>query len=239
MKKEQVSLVASAYEIIKRKILSLDFMPGQIISDFTLYKDLEMSRTPIKQALLQLKSDGLILEREGRGYEVRRITEADIVDLFDAREGIECTALKIAMKKGISSEIMNQLLYLNTSVTSSDHERDYEKVFDYDSELHEKLIGASGNSRLIEYYNMILLQLRRMRLLTYFQKTLPSEAAKEHAHIFSAIMEDDVTKAINTLSGHILETKRNYVKILNSRVKSDGDFVALKYLIQNDLQIEK
>lgn len=239
MKKEQVSLVSSAYEIIKRKILSLDFMPGQIISDFTLHKDLEMSRTPIKQALLQLKSDGLILEREGRGYEVRRITEADIVDLFDAREGIECTALKIAMKKRISSEVMNQLLYLNSCVTSADHERDYEKVFDYDSELHEKLIGASENSRLIEYYNMILLQLRRMRLLTYFQKTLPSEAAKEHAYIFSAIMEDDVTKALSALSSHILETRRNYVEILNSRIKSDGDFVALKYLIQNDLQIEK
>ena len=204
-----------------------------------MHKDLEMSRTPVKQALLQLKSDGLILEREGRGYEVRRITEADIVDLFDAREGIECTALKIAMKKRISSEVMNQLLYLNSCVTSADHERDYEKVFDYDSELHEKLIGASENSRLIEYYNMILLQLRRMRLLTYFQKTLPSEAAKEHAYIFSAIMEDDVTKALSALSSHILETRRNYVEILNSRIKSDGDFVALKYLIQNDLQIEK
>ena len=62
MKKEQVSLADQAYEQIKRKILSLGFLPGQVISDFKLREELEMSRTPIKEALMRLESDGLILD---------------------------------------------------------------------------------------------------------------------------------------------------------------------------------
>ena len=238
MKKDQTSLVDTAYEMIKSKILSLDYMPGQVISDFKLHNELDMSRTPIKQALMQLKSDGLIIERGGRGYEVRRITEEDVIDLFDAREGIECTALKIALKKGIPLKIMNDLLYLNQCVTAANNEKDYEKVFDYDSELHVKLIGSSNNKRLIEYYNMILLQLRRMRLLTYFQKTLPGEAVKEHALIFSAISNNEEEKALNILSAHILDTKNHYVEILRNSIKTDADFMVLKYLIGNNLRIE-
>ena len=238
LKKVQTSLVDSAYEIIKHKILSLDLLPGQIISDFTLYKELEMSRTPIKQALLYLKSDGLIQERDGRGYEVRKITEKDIGDLFDAREGIECTALKIAMNKGISASVIQHIQYMNEAVIAANERKDYEKVFDHDSELHVGLIKASGNTRLIEYYSMILLQLRRMRLLTYFEKELPKEAVIEHTVIFNAIIEKNEKLALEALSRHILGTKQNYIKILRNSIKNDGDFIALKYLIDNNLQIE-
>ena len=141
-------------------------------------------------------------------------------------------------KKGIPLKIMNDLLYLNQCVTAANNEKDYEKVFDYDSELHVKLIGSSNNKRLIEYYNMILLQLRRMRLLTYFQKTLPGEAVKEHALIFSAISNNEEEKALNILSAHILDTKNHYVEILRNSIKTDADFMVLKYLIGNNLRIE-
>ena len=164
MKKEQASLADQAYEQVRKKILSLEFLPGQVISDFKLREELEMSRTPIKEALMRLESDGLILDLGKKGYEVRRITAQDIVDLFDARAGIECAGLTIAMRKGMSEATMKKLHSLNEEVRAADEAGDYEGVFDHDSELHVALLEASGNRRLNEYYRMILLQLRRMRL---------------------------------------------------------------------------
>jgi len=238
LKEKQTSLVGKAYESIKEQILELDLMPGQIISDFTLHKEMGMSRTPIKQALMQLKSDGLIVERDGRGYEIRRITEEDVIDLFDAREGIERTALKIAMERGISQETLSELMCLNTSLSNADSQGDYRKVFDIDSEIHVKLIEAAKNVRLIEYYEMIILQLRRMRLLTYFEKTLPEQAATAHLQLLRAIIENDFNTALEILSSHILRTKEHYVSIIRTRIATDDDFRVLKYLMNNNLSVE-
>lgn len=238
METNQGSLADLAYQKLKQRILSLEFLPGQVVSDFKLREELNMSRTPIKEALMHLKSDGLILDLGKKGYEVRRITEDDIIDLFDAREGIECAALKISMLHGISPDVLDHLRHLNTQVAQADEQRDYEKVFDFDSELHVTLLEASGNSRLIEYYRMILLQLRRMRLLTYFEKKLPKEAAKEHSLLFSALAEQNTELALKTLSRHIQGTKEDYVRILRKSIRTDTDFVALRYLIRNNLEVQ-
>lgn len=237
MKKEQASLADQAYEQVRKKILSLEFLPGQVISDFKLREELEMSRTPIKEALMRLESDGLILDLGKKGYEVRRITAQDIVDLFDARAGIECAGLTIAMRKGMSEATMKKLHSLNEEVRAADEAGDYEGVFDHDSELHVALLEASGNRRLNEYYRMILLQLRRMRLLTYFEKSLPRVAVRLHAQIFEAIEAGKKAEALDVLNRHILDTKNDYLRVLETSIHEDADFAVLRYLIRNNLQV--
>ena len=95
-------LVDQAYEDIKNMICNFELIPGQIVSDFTLSKKLGMSRTPIRQALQKLEGDDLIVDASaGKSYQVSPITEDGIIDLFDAREGIEVAAVRIALEKGI------------------------------------------------------------------------------------------------------------------------------------------
>lgn len=237
MKREQVSLADRAYEKIKKKILSLDFLPGQVISDFKLREELEMSRTPIKEALMHLESDGLILDLGKRGYEVHRITAQDVVDLFDARAGIECAGLTITMSHGISDATMKRLRALNEEVRMADESGDYEGVFDHDSELHETLMEASGNRRLNEYYRMILLQVRRIRLITYFEKSLPSVAVQLHTQIFDAIEGGHHQEALAFLRQHILDTKNDYLRVMEESIHDDADFAVLRYLIRNNLKV--
>ena len=87
------SLTNKAYETIRQQIFDFDLFPGQIVSDYLLSKELNMSRTPIRQALMRLKNEGLLEEQIGKkNYRVSTITKEDIQDLFDFREGIETTA---------------------------------------------------------------------------------------------------------------------------------------------------
>lgn len=230
------SLVEDAYKEIRRRILSLDLMPGQIVSDFILSKDLGMSRTPIRQALIQLGNDGLVTDSpSGRGYEVTRITEDDVIDLFDARNGIEVTALKIAMLRGISPRLLDTLQEWNDNVGRADASQDLEQVFDSDQSFHIHLVEASGNRRIISYNSTILLQLRRMRLLSYFQKSLPHEAVGEHAALIGAIASHNVEEAVSILSAHILKTRDAYVQILKTKITSE-EFGVLKYMVANNLK---
>ena len=111
MEIEKKSLVDEAYEKIRQKICDFELTPGQAISDFILSKELGMSRTPIRMALQKIESDGLIRDGgAGQSYFVCEITKEDIIDLFDARKGIELTALELMMKRGVQKE---ELEYLN------------------------------------------------------------------------------------------------------------------------------
>ena len=132
---------------------------------------------------------------------------------------------------------MKKLHSLNEEVRAADEAGDYEGVFDHDSELHVALLEASGNRRLNEYYRMILLQLRRMRLLTYFEKSLPRVAVRLHAQIFEAIEAGKKAEALDVLSRHILDTKNDYLRVLETSIHEDADFAVLRYLIRNNLQV--
>ena len=112
-----ISLVDQAYEDIKNMICNFELIPGQIVSDFTLSKKLGMSRTPIRQALQRLEGDNLIVDAgAGKSYQVSPITEEEIIDLFDAREGIEVTAIRIAAEKGISETRLIELERINRNM---------------------------------------------------------------------------------------------------------------------------
>ena len=73
------SLTNKAYETIRQQIFDFDLFPGQIVSDYLLSKELNMSRTPIRQALMRLKNEGLLEEQIGKkNYRVSTITKEDI-----------------------------------------------------------------------------------------------------------------------------------------------------------------
>ena len=83
------TLVEIAYERIRNKICDFELYPGQDVSDFTLCKELGMSRTPVRQALVQLEHDGLVQNAGvGKSYQVSQITEEEIADIFEAREAV-------------------------------------------------------------------------------------------------------------------------------------------------------
>ncbi len=235
--KKDTSLSDAAYSELKRRILSLELMPGDIVSDFSLSQEIGMSRTPIREAIFRLRGDGLLIEKSRRGYEVRRVTPVDVTDLFDAREGIERTAVEIAIRKGVSDDVIQRLSDLNKRLLAASRAEDFDTVFDLDSELHNEVIIASGNARLREYYASILLQLRRMRLLTYFRKDLPEAAYHDHRRIIEAIGEGDVDEATAVLHSHISGTRDDYLEIMKENIRSESDYAVLRFLMSRNLRI--
>ena len=106
------NLAEEAYTYIKEKLYNFDILPEQTVSDFLLSKQLNMSRTPIRQALQMLKNDGLLEEIPGSSstYKVSAISEEEIQDIFDYREALELSALSLACEKGrIDSSVIEKL----------------------------------------------------------------------------------------------------------------------------------
>lgn len=231
-KESKVSLVEEAYEKIRQKICDFELYPGQEISDFTLSKELGMSRTPIRQALGQLERDGLIYDGgQGRGYLVCEITEEDIRDIFAARECIETMSLKLAMDRGLDGEELEKIEHINKLMEDMDQAGNIKRQFYYDQQFHNQLVLLSGNKRLIRFYESLRIQLSRLRVLSYLERSYQKKAYNDHSRVLSAIKDRDRDGALKALETHIETSREDYCDLLTNRVALDS-YGMLRFLMK-------
>lgn len=224
------SLVDRAYDDVRDKICDFRLYPGQVISDFILSKELGMSRTPIRQALERLERDGLIVDAgAGKSYEVSRITEEEIIELFDARQGIEVMAVKLAVDKGISETQIIEMERMNRNMEAANKEGRIKDNFQYDQEFHDYLVSISGNKKLIRFHDSLLTQLRRMRMLSYLERTYQDKAYRDHQVILEGLRGCDKKMAGQALEEHIESSKHDYLRLLNDKIAMEG-FAVLRFM---------
>ncbi len=227
------SLVDEAYEKIRQKICDFEMLPGQSISDFKLCKELNMSRTPIRQALQKIEDDGLIRhDGMGTGYTVCDITPEEIVDLFDARISIELNCIELAFKRGILKEDITSLIYFNEKMNEANLKDKMKQQFLYDQKFHDKLVYLSHNTRLIKFNDSLLLQFNRMRVLSYLERSYQQKAYDDHSCIIKHIQEYELDYVLKALREHIESTKANYISLLKDKEKMES-FGVLSILMKS------
>ena len=99
------SLKDRAYAFIREKIVSGAIPPGERISDLNISKEMGVSRTPVREALARLETQGLVELEPGFGPKVRRLTRAELVESFELREILECGASSIAARRITDGEL--------------------------------------------------------------------------------------------------------------------------------------
>lgn len=224
-----ISLVDQAYEEIKNMICNFELFPGQIVSDFTLSKEMGMSRTPIRQALERLERDDLIEDAgTGKSYQVSKITEEEIVDLFDAREGIEVMAIKLAVEKGITETRLIELERINSNMEEANKKGRIRDNFDADQQFHDYLVNISQNRKLIRFHESLLLQLRRVRMLSYLERTYQDKAFRDHQRILEGLRNGDKELAQRALAEHIETSKSDYLRVVRDKHVVE-DFGVLRF----------
>ena len=209
-----------AYEIIFRQIADFDLHPGQVVSDYLLSKGLEMSRTPIRQALHRLEMEGLV-EKMANGsatYRIAPITAEEIQDLFDFREGIETTAFRLSVKRGISSEDTLTLQTFVDEMVQTQREGKVKQHFTRDQQFHNALVALSHNKRLLDVHGKLLKQISRMRFLTFLNPALQDKACYDHQNIVRAICSEEYERAEKEIVDHIRTSCADYQKILSNGI---------------------
>src|ERR1700757_1617307 len=88
-----------AYEALRASIVSLQRAPGQRLSEAELARDLGVSRTPVREAIIQLRADGLVEVTPQRGSFVSKISLRNVREAQFAREALECAAVRVAVDR--------------------------------------------------------------------------------------------------------------------------------------------
>ena len=227
------SLTNKAYETIRQQIFDFDLFPGQIVSDYLLSKELNMSRTPIRQALMRLKNEGLLEEQSGKkNYRIADITKEDIQDLFDFREGIESTAFMLAWRRGITPHQLAQLQQITDKMKTTNEAGQAKDHFYYDQQFHNELVALSQNKRLIKAHDEILLQLTRMRFLSFLENSLQNKACIKHQAIIDAIKDHDYERGRQAVIDHVRSSCMDYINLFGNGPSSNS-LCLLRYFTRN------
>lgn len=227
------NLAEEAYAYIKEKLFNFDILPEQTVSDFLLSKQLNMSRTPIRQALQMLKNDGLLEEMPGSSstYKVSAISEEEIQDIFDYREALELSALELASEKGrIDSRVIEKLQKNVDTMVEKQNAGKTEDHFDADQVFHSAIVHAAGNKRITLAYDALTFQLERLRLLTYLNPAFQDKASDEHQAIVSTLKNKDYALAREKLKSHLETSRNDYIGVFNGESLPGNALKMLQYL---------
>lgn len=152
-KKNAISVRERAYEYLKLAVLSGRFNPGKRLTEEHLAKEMGVSRTPIREALYKLESEGLIKPLETRGFIVSRDSKEEVEELFEIRAILEGYALRIICG-AISDEMLDQLSELIEKAEEALRRRQINEVFRWNTKFHDTLLGLVVEKRRL--YRLIV-----------------------------------------------------------------------------------
>ncbi|WP_393970863.1 GntR family transcriptional regulator [Oxyplasma meridianum] len=210
---QRVSLSSSAYEYIYGNIAQGKFKVGQSISEEAIAKQINISRTPIRESLIALNKEGL-LEKAGRSYRVVITSPYDLLDLYEARKIIETENAKLCAIRISSDQISDFTKFM---VKATEIYRQSSVLFlmkiDLDDQFHDFIDRNSGNKYMEKYGQEIRKKLRIVRITSFpFQDNLDKDVREhEHESVFQAIINRDPLKAYEEMTKHE-DHLINYVK---------------------------
>ena len=196
-----MTLSDQAYEAIKHKIVTLALAPGAVIDELVLRDELGFGRTPIREALQQLKRDKLVTIMPRRGMFVTEVSMDDLPLLYESRRVLEAYIARVAAQKGGSAD-WDQMQAVLDAVLSNGQFASTEQLIEADRLCHEIMFTASAHPYLQETLIMLYAQSQRL-WHKYLLEVDMRSAILEHAEILDALRAGDGELAAELVDAHI------------------------------------
>ncbi len=194
-----------ATERLRDMIVEGKLLAGEWINETELCQQLNISRTPLREALKILAAEGLVELIPRRGAHVAQLSKQEIVDLFEALSGIEGMAAELAAIR-MSSADLKRLRGLQARIEREHAASNRLEYFHENHILHEVIVGLSGNSALVDIHARLIARVRRARYEATLSEARWSEAVQEHAQILAAFESRDAGLAGRLMRQHVTHT---------------------------------
>lgn len=188
-----------AYEYVKNSILNGDLPQGAPVKELELAATLNMSRTPIREALRQLEAEGVVVSYPSRGTFVTTITPYDVEEIFELRILLETWALEKGFYR-ITDEELNQA---EAAFTQSYEPFQWETYHIADRAFHHMILDKAGNKRLSVFASTLDIQIERIRRFGAKEATRREHSYSEHMNIIKCMRNRDLLGSRLALQNHL------------------------------------
>jgi len=207
------NLADQIYDILRERIISLQFKLGEKIDIQKLAEEFGTSPTPIRDALNRLAENGLVNIKPRVGYYVIDLSAEDIAEIYDLRKMFECYALEPAMENVNFNELRQLKKEMEKIQKEADEEKRDAKFHETDRKLHLLIIKSFPNKRLQSLFSQVYDLVRlSISMGVEWEKSL-----KEHIALIDALEKKEFSRAKKILKDHIDSSRDDAIKAFERR----------------------
>lgn len=205
------TLQALAYDRIKGLMIAGELDFDSIYSTNQFAEILGVSRTPVREALLQLSAEGLLTSMQGRGFKIKKFSENRIKEFFETRQMIESYIIRQLVDSSIELNI-SELDEIMIQMKNCADTGDIYGFLETDKAFHMNLIRRYGNQLLVSIMENI-----RDLIAIFGRKALANpgrihEVIKEHQEIIQALKQNNKQKAAESIKYHLAATEKSLIE---------------------------
>lgn len=197
------------YNVLERMVITAAFQPGERVTELSLASRLNVSRTPLRQALEKLVSKGWMRRTPSGALHVVDVSEEEIEALYAVRAVLEELLMRQAAAHMGEADVAD-LRRIVESQTRAASSADADAVSRSGEEFHRLLWRLSGNLVATQFLEEVLQRTTRYRRLSFTEPYRFQEGVKQHRELLDALTRSDVDKASRIIRKHIDES-REYV----------------------------
>jgi len=201
-------------------IINSELKPGTKVPEKQLCDRFGVSRTPLREALKVLASDGLVRLEPNRGAWVTQVTQAEVEEVFPVLGALEALSGELACKHITDAEI-KQIRKLHAQMIQGYERRDLGAYFNTNQKIHRAILMAARNGTLITSCQALSLRMQRARYLANMSDGRWFEAVQEHEKILQYLVARDGPNLAATLLRHMDAKRVSVVNWLKSQSAAD------------------
>jgi DNA-binding GntR family transcriptional regulator len=219
------NLTEQAYQSVKRQLLNGSFPEGSKLTEEYLSTALGISKSPVREALMRLESEGLINIEARRGAYVRRFSASEVHDLYDVRALLEVHAVGTAR---VTPELLEQMAASIERTRANLEAGDKLSHIEEDVHFHGLIAKSTGNHEFGRILDNIQQKSLLCRMTTFYLSATTAPAS--HQKIYAAMRDGDIELAKREMHDHILFVRDTLLQSLEpdaeqAAAEVDADFL--------------
>ncbi|WP_347565276.1 GntR family transcriptional regulator [Bordetella petrii] len=195
------STVDRVYSQLRSMAIGYEFKPGEKLNEVALAKRMEVSRTPLREALNRLGIEGLLRFQPGKGFFCRDLDVHEIFHLYELRKVVEVAGARLSIVRARDEDIGKLLDFLDTTGPEPG-DRSVAELVDLDESFHESLLAMSGNTEMLRVLRNINARIRFVRWID-MKRGDRRNSQLEHRRIVEALQARDEAACAALLEKHI------------------------------------
>ena len=215
---DSTNLRDQTYDIIKNMIIMREIEPGKKINEENIAREIQVSRTPIREALCRLENEGIVKIIPRRGAFVSELTETNVREILLIREVLEGLVVRLAIENMDEKTLEKLRKSLEKVSDLPEKNRDLINYTRSEVDFHSILLSASNNQMLKNMMEIVNAHLQIIRLRTVVIPERAQRTVKEHQQILKAIEKRDAVSAEQLMREHIRSVREVALKNIEAIV---------------------
>jgi len=196
---------------VRQAILEGKLAPGTVLRQEHLARQLHVSRTPLREALIALEREGFISIAPSGAASVVSLDAHDALEILDLREMVDGLAARLLAQRGIGAELDRELTALAKTMRTS-AARDQHRYLVANADFHVKIVEATGHARLQQFVPLVRVSAQVVYTRLQNQGRRLTHSADEHTHVLDAIRAGDPEAAERLAREHVRNAAAHWLE---------------------------